>query len=76
MINQMLDLIKEQTGLKLKLCDFFTGKNQLDGRQYFNVILKKRTSESEEYIKLLAFSKKYKTIKVEPNGLNRVAIFF
>ena len=75
MIQKTLKLIKEQTGLDLKLCPDFTGIKEHNGRKYFNVILSQRTSESKEYDKLKRFADKYKLILVEPNGLTRVAIF-
>ena len=71
----ILELIKEQTGLKLELCDCFTGIREHNGRKYFNVILPQRTSESKEYDILRRFAEKYKLISVEPNGLKRVAVF-
>ena len=74
-ISDILDLIKEQTGLELELCDYFTGIKEHNGRKYFNVILSQRTSESKEYDKLKRFADKYKLILVEPNGLKRVAVF-
>lgn len=75
MINEVIKEIKEQLGLELELCDYFTGLKQLNGKNYFNVILKDRISESEVFNKLKRFSEKYNTIKVEPNGIKRVAIF-
>ena len=75
-IGETLRLIKKQTGLDLQLCDYFTGIRKCNAVYYFNVILDKRTSESEDYAKLERFSSKYKTIRVEPNGVCRVAIFF
>lgn len=74
-VSDTLDLIKDQTGLELELCDYFTGIKKHNGRKYFNVILSQRTSESNEYDKLKRFADKYKLISVEPNGLNRVAVF-
>lgn len=74
-IAETLELIKEQTGLELNLCDYFTGIKEHNGRKYFNVILSQRTSESKEYDTLKRFADKYKVISVEPNGLKRVAIF-
>jgi len=74
-IIKTLELIKEQTGLCLKLCDYFTGINEHNGIKYFNVILEKKTSESKDYDLLKGFSQKYKTISVEPNGLNRVSVY-
>ena len=75
-INETLEMIKEQIGLELQLCDRFTGVQYHAGKPYFNVILDKRTSESADFVKLERFSEKYKTIKVEPNGINRIAIYF
>ena len=74
-VPETLELIKEQTGLNLELCDYFTGIKDHNGRKYFNVILSQRTSESKEYDTLKRFSEKYKLISVEPNGLKRVAVF-
>ena len=74
-IPETLDLIKEQTGLKLNLCDYFTGMKEHNGQKYFNVILSQRTSESQDFDKLKRFAEQYKLIKVEPNGLKRVAVF-
>ena len=74
-IPETLELIKEQTGLELDLCDYFTGIKEHNGRKYFNVILSQRTSESKDYDLLKRFADKYKLISVEPNGLKRVAVF-
>ena len=74
-IPETLELIKEQTGLNLELCDYFTGIKEHNKRKYFNVILPQRTSESKEYGILKRFADKYKLISVEPNGLKRVAVF-
>jgi|GEM_PF-1147698 len=74
-ILKTLDLIKEQTGLELELCDYFTGIQEHNGRKYFNVILSQRTSESQDFDKLKRFANQYKIISVEPNGLRRVAVF-
>ena len=73
-IPETLEMIKEQTGLELKLCDYFTGIKEYNGRKYFNVILSQRTSESKEYDILKRFADKYKLVLIEPNGLKRVAI--
>jgi hypothetical protein len=74
-IHETLELIKNQTGLELELCDNFTGLKEHKGRKYFNVSLPQRTSESKEYDTLKRFASKYKSISVEPNGLKRVAVF-
>ena len=75
-INETLEMIKEQTGLELQLCDYFTGIKYHAGKPYFNVMLDKRTSESADFVKLERFSDKYKSIEVAPNGVNIVAIYF
>lgn len=74
--KNILDFIKEQIGLELNLCDYFMGIKEHNGQKYFNVILSQRTSESQDFYKLKRFAEQYKLIKVEPNGLNRVAVFF
>lgn len=74
-ISETLDLIKQQTGLDLDLCDCFTGVLRHNGRSYFNVVLSQIVSESNDYDLLQRFADKYKVISVEPNGLKRVAIF-
>lgn len=73
--KNILDLIKEQIGLELNLCDYFTGIKEHNGQKYFNVILSQRTSESQDFDKLKRFAEQYKLIKVESNGLKRVAVF-
>ena len=74
-IQKTLENIKELTGLSLTLCDYFTGLRTSGDKKYFNVILPTRTSEAVEYTRLLQISKGYGTIAVEPNGVNRLAIF-
>ena len=74
-ISETLALIKDQTGLDLELCDYFSGVKKHNGRKYFNVILAQKTSESAEYEVLKRFADKYNLISIEPNGVNRVAIF-
>lgn len=74
MIAGILELIKKQTGIELQLCDYFAGIKEHNGKKYFNVILKERNSESKEFELLKRFSKQYKIIDIEPNGLNRLAI--
>jgi hypothetical protein len=75
MIQETLELIKEQIGLNLNLCEHFAGLKSHKGKKYFNVILSQRVSESTEFPILQRFANKYKSISVEPNGLNRVSIF-
>lgn len=75
LINKTLELIESQIGLKLELCDYFTGLRKHLGKEYFNVILKDRLYMSKEFQKLEMFSNKTKLITIEPNGINRVAIY-
>lgn len=75
MIKETLKLIKEQIGLDLNLCDYFTGIKTYNGKKYFNVILNQRNSESEDFILLKRFETQYKLIKIEQNGLRRISIF-
>lgn len=76
MISITLELIKKSIGLDLKLCDHFTGIKEFSNQRYFNVILNNKISESHDFNMLKNFSEKYNLIKVEPNGLKRVAIFY
>lgn len=75
MIRETLNLIKEQTGLTLEPCPYFTGVKRRNGKKYFNVVLKQRVSESMEYMKLERFADKYKLISVHPCGVDRAVIF-
>ena len=75
MIDKTLKYIKEQVGLDLKPCPYFKGVKELEGEKYFNVVLNEKTSESKDFDLLYRFSNKYKTIRVEINGVKRVAIF-
>lgn len=73
--NDTLNLIKEQIGLELILCPDFTGLNRKPIGTYFNVVLDERTSESNDYIELERLANNGRLLKVEANGLKRVAIF-
>lgn len=75
LISDTLSLIKDQIGLDLKLCPHFHGVLTHNGRNYFNAILEKRTSESQSFDLLKRFADKFNLISIEPNGLNRVSIF-
>ena len=75
LIESTLKLIKEQLGLDLILDNYFSGISIHNKRKYFNIILPTKTSESQIFQTLIQFSNKYKLIKVEENGINRVAIY-
>jgi|TARA_R110000823_G_scaffold286867_1_gene405186 hypothetical protein len=74
-IKNTLNHIKEQTGIVLKPCDHFTGLKEHKGKIYFNAVMKERIQIfNKEYNQLLSFSEKYKTVKIEKNGVKRIAI--
>lgn len=74
-INKTLTLIEKQTGLRLELCDHFDGIRYFNDKPYFNVVLKEKISESLEYDKLKNWCNQYKILKIENNGLKRIALF-
>lgn len=74
-ISDTLKLIKEQTGLELELCDYFTGLNEHCGKQYFNIITNEPVFASKTYNTLIRLSENGIISKVEPNGAYRLAIF-
>lgn len=75
MIQSILNSIKENTGLNLKLDDYFTGLRNCPTGIYFNVELSERLYLSKEYVTLQRFANKYKTIRLEPCGYKRLSIF-
>lgn len=74
--SAVLEEINERTGLFLELCDSFPGFRQLGNEIYFNVLLPCKISESKEYEILVGYSKKYKSFRVEPNGVKRASLIF
>lgn len=69
--------IKEQIGVTLELDDNFTGIRNHKGKPYFNAILNVRIFDSMDYPKLVRIANAHNVIAaVEPNGSNRIAIFF
>ncbi len=74
--QKVLNKLKEQTGVELTLCDYFTGVKTRKGKKYFNALLKQRVSESIDFDILLRYCNRYKEVKIEQNGLYRIAIFF
>lgn len=75
MITEYLEIIKEHTGLNLTLCPYFFDVKMASNGAYFNVLLNDRISESNDYNTLKRFADKYNMIRIEPNGLKRLAIF-
>ena len=74
-MKEVLNLIKEQTGLSLDLCDYFTGIYEIKGRKYFNIVLNEKIGESKDFDILQRFADKYNKIQIQPNGVRRVAIY-
>ncbi len=67
--------IKEQTGVELTPCDYFTGLKKNESSYTFSALLSdNRISESLDYIKVVNYVKKYTCIRIEPNGVKRIAI--
>ena len=72
---EILAYIKEQVGLDLLLCEYFTEIREYNGKPYFNVILDNRVSESQQYIKLERLALYSSVIsEIQPNGVTRIAI--
>lgn len=77
LISEKISLIEKFCGLSLKPCDYFTGVRSIAGRKYFNCILRERCCiHSSELQTLERLVQKGVISHVEPNGLNRVAVFF
>lgn len=75
-IQQVLEEIKMQIGLSLVEDTAFPGIQNHCGRSYFSVDLGDRVTESAAFAKLERYaSPDSSVISVEPNGVNRVAIF-
>lgn len=74
-IKETLNLIESQIGLKLALCDCFPGLRFRGKDMYFNVVILDRVFLSKEFAKLERFANSLRLIKIEPNGVKRIAIF-
>lgn len=77
MQEKILNYIKDQIGIDLQLCDYFTEIKDFNGKPYFNVILSDRVSDSQQMVKLERLAAKSSVIsEIQPNGVCRVAIVF
>jgi hypothetical protein len=75
--ERVLETIQLQTGLELQLDEHLPGVRKHNKRTYFNVALRDRIWDSQEYNILERFVKQYPHLMaIEPNGLRRVAIYF
>lgn len=72
-IKEFLTEINEQLGLKLNLYDGLLKK--FNNKKYFDIELNESCWCSNDFTKLLVYSKKYKTFTVEQTGYKRVGIF-
>lgn len=76
-ISGKLRLIKKFCGLSLKPCDYFTGIRRLVDRKYFNCMLRERCDAYYKELQAIErLVQKGIISHVEPNGLNRIAVFF
>ena len=75
-MKKAIETIQEQTGLTLNVCPQFPEVYTHNGRSYFNVILKERCTDSLEFDILNSYAERSGLISVQPNGVNRVAVFF
>lgn len=76
-ISNVLNYIKNMTGLSLVLCNYFVGIRTNTNGYYINIVLEKPIHESKEVLKLESLVNNSNVItKVSPNGDNRLAIFF
>lgn len=73
-ISKVLWYINYQTGIILKQSDVFSGLKRRKGEVFFTVELENQASESSVFERLCRFSRKYNTIRVEPNGVKMAAI--
>ena len=76
-LKQLVTKIEEYNGLQLTLCPDLIGVRWNGDKKYFNVVFTKRTSRLFYENRKLDALVKAKIIKAyEPNGVNRLAIFF
>lgn len=77
LIEEIQAYIKKQIGLDLEPCDYFTGLKRHKGETYYNFQIIERYSESHEVLMLERLASNSGIVyRVEPNGTNRVAIYF
>ena len=77
--NKMLEYIKEGTGLKLTLCDYFTEIKYLNGYPYFNILASGDGLETfNRELKMIENLSRSSGIIVDaqPNGVQRISIHF
>lgn len=66
----------KSNGIELKPCDYFNGEQtSWNGEKYFNVLTGERIYMSKKFDQLERLSRQYKSFRVEPNGVDRLAIF-
>ena len=75
MQQQFIMYLKEQTGIDFKIDPYFSEIKTHRGQKYFNLDLGERVWNSRKYLTLERLSETHKTFTVEPNGIERIAIF-
>lgn len=75
--KQLQDYLIKHAGLNLETCKDFSGLQKHRGETYYNFLLNEKVSESREFFQLERLVSDSNIVyRVEPNGLNRVAVFF
>lgn len=75
-IDEVMQQIKDHTGLNIILCDHFTGIRNYATREGFNVILNEDICASREYGVLERLTKTGIISGIESNGVRRVVLYF
>jgi hypothetical protein len=73
-IQSTLEYIKNQLGIDLVLCDYFTGLRKFNDQYYFNIEVEKK-DEDRTIPALKRLSREYGVIKdIQSNGVTRWAV--
>ena len=74
-LEKLQTYVKEQTGIVLEPCDYFSGEQTMGNEIYYNFILKNRVWDSQEFFSLNRLAQNSSLIsRIEPNGVERIAI--
>ena len=74
-IKDKIKEIKDIYGIVLTADDYFTGIRKHNGKEYFNVIIEGRVSESNVLNRLKKAVSQNVISSAEPGGVNRISIF-
>ena len=75
MNTQQFITYAKRNGIELEPCTHFDGPLSHKGKEYFNVLTNERHWCSQKLEKLYRLAKQYGKFTVEPNGIDRLAIF-